>query len=166
MTDIRLHTTAEVHAIEEDASFSRADFIWGDNYSLNKTVWEQTRSFWKGDTIDVEEFGKAANARYTTSKATNRDFYFPQVEIIGAAMSFMTNVLGDAVAGTVPTRFVDEWIVLERLPADFGWSTSKRVTNGTTVGDLARRIFVASGLPPTAGSKVKRSGSMHAGVWF
>lgn len=25
-------------------------------------------------------------------------------------MAFMTSVLGDPVAGTVPTRFVDDWI--------------------------------------------------------
>jgi hypothetical protein len=73
-------------------------------------VWQQTRSFWKGDTIDVKEFGNAARARYLTSKATNPWFYYPRVTNIGAAMAFMTNVLGDPEAGTVPTVFVDEWI--------------------------------------------------------
>jgi hypothetical protein len=89
---------------------SRADYYWGDNHSFNSTVWKQTRSFWQGKTIDVQEFGNAARARYLTSKATNPTFYLPDVENIGAAMAFMTSVLGDPVAGTVPTRFVDDWI--------------------------------------------------------
>lgn len=58
----------------------------------------------------MQEFGNAARARYLTSKATNPTFYLPDVENIGAAMAFMTSVLGDPVAGTVPTRFVDDWI--------------------------------------------------------
>ncbi|KAJ4351431.1 uncharacterized protein N0V89_006773 [Didymosphaeria variabile] len=115
MTDIRLHHNESVPAIEQDASFSRADYFWGDDYSLNHTVWKQTRSFWRGNTIDVQEFGNAARARYLTSKATNPTFYFPEVENIGAAMSFMTNVLGDPEAGNVPTAFVDEWIGESRL---------------------------------------------------
>lgn len=89
---------------------SRADYYWGDDYSLNFTVWDQTRSFWQGETIDVQEFGNAARARYLTSKATNPTFYYPDVGNIATAMSFMTNVLGDAETGTVPTAFVDDWI--------------------------------------------------------
>ena len=58
----------------------------------------------------MQKFGNAANARYTTSKATNPTFYFNDITAIGMAMAFMTSVLGDAVAGTVPTKFVNDWI--------------------------------------------------------
>ncbi|KAL1592644.1 hypothetical protein SLS60_011060 [Paraconiothyrium brasiliense] len=166
MTDLRLHHNASVMAIEGDASFSRADYYWGDDYSLNHTVWKQTRSFWKGKTIDVQEFGNAARARYLTSKATNPTFYFPAAENIGVAMAFMTNVLGDAEAGTVPTAFVDEWIatVKERLPAHLGWHTSGRVTTTPTVKALADKIFAASGLEAGGDGESKRSILMHAGI--
>ncbi|KAK3209816.1 hypothetical protein GRF29_44g758836 [Pseudopithomyces chartarum] len=125
MVDIWIHHNATVNAIEGDASFS--------------TVWKQTRSFWQGKTIDVQEFGNAAQARYLTSNATNPTFYFPDVQNIGAAMAFMTSVLGDPVAGTVPTRFVDDWIVNERLPARLGWSTNEKLTDLATLGDLGAK---------------------------
>ncbi|KAF9739049.1 sterigmatocystin biosynthesis peroxidase stcC 8 [Paraphaeosphaeria minitans] len=145
MVDIRLHHTPAVDAIEGDGSFSRADFYWGDNYSLNQTIWKQTRSYWKGDTLDVQKFGNAARARYLTSKATN-PWFFMDVTKAGTAMSFMANVLGDAEAGTVPTAYVDEWIVLERLPTRWGWSTSKKPTTLESIVKLQAKIYAASGL--------------------
>jgi hypothetical protein len=146
-------------------------------------VWQQTRSFWKGDLIDAKKFGNAARARHLDSQATNPWFYYPQIQNVGAAMAFMAGVLGGAETETVPTAFVDEWIgessvfryykflvwltysstVKERLPAHLGWSTNKTSVTPATVGALAAKIFVASGLNETGTMNSRLGGPIHAG---
>lgn len=90
--------------------FSRADYYWThDSHSFNQTVFDETRSYWKGPTIDVVEAAASRIARVHTSQATNPDYAMSDLGgsfSVGETAAYII-VLGDYVSGTVQKSFVE-----------------------------------------------------------
>lgn len=63
--------------IEHDASLSRADLFFGDNWSFNQTIFDETKSHWPSPTISVRDAARALAARQKTAQAVNPKFNLP-----------------------------------------------------------------------------------------
>lgn len=86
---------------------SRQDFFFGNNHVFNETIFDQTKSFFTSETIDVQIAANARNARVQTSNSTNPTFNFDS----GARASPLESAiyigaLGNGSSGTASTSFV------------------------------------------------------------
>lgn len=110
-TTFNLDHLSRHNILEHDASLSRADFYFGnhDNHDFNQTVFDQTRSYWKGPIIDIQDAANARLARVLDSKAKNPTF---TLSALGEAFGYGESaayilVLGDRVKGQVKKAFVE-----------------------------------------------------------
>lgn len=91
-------------------NFSRADYYWtNDSHSFNQSVFDETRSYWKGPIIDIKEAAAARIARVHTSQTTNPTYSMSDLGFdfsIGETAAYIV-VIGDRVSGTVKKSFVE-----------------------------------------------------------
>jgi hypothetical protein len=65
---------------------SRADYYWHqDAFTFNKTVFDQTKSYWTAKEITIQMAANARYARVTTSNATNPTF---KLSLLGEEFGF------------------------------------------------------------------------------
>lgn len=104
LVDLRRH-----NILEHDASLSRGDYYFGNDYSFNQTIFDQTRSYWTSPRINVTQAAHARLARVHTSNATNPTFTLTSTGLkfsFGETSAYII-VLGDRVAGTVRRAWVE-----------------------------------------------------------
>lgn len=95
--------------LEHDASLSRQDAFFGDALAFNQTVFDETRSHWREETIDVPQAAAARLARVGTSNATNPTFGFTKIGMqfsLGESAAYII-VLGNATSRTVNRTVVE-----------------------------------------------------------
>lgn len=63
--------------IEHDASLSRSDIFFGDNWSFNQTIFDETKSHWPSATISMSDAAKALVARQKTAESINPEYDLP-----------------------------------------------------------------------------------------
>lgn len=63
--------------IEHDASLSRADIFFGNNWSFNQTIFDETRSCWPSATISLSDAAKALVARQKSAQSINPEYDLP-----------------------------------------------------------------------------------------
>lgn len=95
--------------LEHDASLSRVDYYFGNPQPFNQTIFDQTRSYWTSDIIDVQQAANARLARVIDSNTTNPTY---SMSDLGEAFSYGESgayiiVLGDKTSGTVSKRVVE-----------------------------------------------------------
>jgi hypothetical protein len=128
--------------LEHDASLSRVDYYFGNPQPFNQAAFDQTRSYWTGDIINLTMVANARYARVETSNNTNPTFSMSQ---LGLAFSYgesaaYVGILGDKVSGTVPKKFVEYLFENERLPFSLGWSKNNASFSQDDLRDLSTRI--------------------------
>jgi hypothetical protein len=104
LVDLRRH-----YILEHDASLSRGDYYFGNDYSFNQTVFNETKSYWTTPAIDVKQAASARLARVQTSNATNPTFTLTPTGLkfgFGETSAYII-VLGDRVSGTVRRAWVE-----------------------------------------------------------
>ncbi|KAI8626984.1 Cloroperoxidase [Xylariaceae sp. FL1651] len=124
---------------EHDGSLSRQDAYFGDWSRFNATVFNWTKAYWPGDTLDVQIVAAARASRHMRSNLTNPEY---SLSDLGSGFSLGENsallsIMGDKTAQTVPKKFIEYLFENERLPCSLGWSKPEEPI---TIDDLARTL--------------------------
>ncbi|KAL2172256.1 hypothetical protein VTG60DRAFT_6634 [Thermothelomyces hinnuleus] len=109
--------------LEHDASLSRADAYFGNVLQFNQTVFDETKTYWEGDTIDLRMAAKARLGRIKTSQATNPTYSMSELGdafTYGESAAYVV-VLGDKESRTVNRSWVEWFFEHEQLPQHLGW---------------------------------------------
>ena len=86
--------------IEHDASLSREDAYFGNDYSFNSHIWDQSKSFFKDGKTGLLPAALAIANRTADSKARNPTFVYGLQQFIlrygemGLAIQTMVRILG------------------------------------------------------------------------
>ena len=99
--------------LEHDASLSRVDHYFGDQLKFNQSIFDQTKSFFIGDKVDIEMAAKARIARIRDSQANNPEYKLSE---LGKAFSFGESIAYIIVLGDLETATVEK----ERVEFLFG----------------------------------------------
>lgn len=88
---------------------SRADAYFGDDHSFNPTVYQQTKSYFTQEIIDIPTGAKARLARMNTANITNPGFNLTSdgVDATFKETAFYLMVFGDQVKGEAPRDWVN-----------------------------------------------------------
>ncbi|KAI8587776.1 Chloroperoxidase [Geranomyces variabilis] len=125
LADARKH-----NAVEHDASLSRndADLANGDNYSFNRTLYDQMVSSANvNGAMDAWSFAQIRVARQQDSLARNPKAKLGFTEQLKshAEVGLIMNILGWQKGATeVPIQYLHAFFVEERLPFNEGWTPS------------------------------------------
>ncbi|KAI0387996.1 Chloroperoxidase [Hypomontagnella monticulosa] len=170
-TTYNLDHLSRHNVLEHDASLSRVDAYFGNQAIFNKTVFDQTRSYWKGPILDLNESVRARLARLETSNATNPTFALSDLAKsfgLGEIAAYLA-VLGDITSATAVKARIEYFFAInatehERLPTKLGW-TKPNVLSKADFTDMLQRVMNAT--EEVSGGAVKfpkRSGiaSLHA----
>ncbi|OTB03269.1 hypothetical protein M426DRAFT_263535 [Hypoxylon sp. CI-4A] len=125
------------NVLEHDASMSRSDAFFGNNHVFNESIFEETKAYWTGPTLDANMLANGKIARQVNSKAFNPDYTFTSAtelrslgEVSGPIIAF-----GDIQAATVDRSLVEYFFENERFPTELGWQRQSEVV---TVDDFLR----------------------------
>jgi len=109
--------------LEHDASLSRTDFYFGNTLQFNQTIYEETKSYWTEEIIDIKTAARARLGRIKTSQATNPTYAMSELGdafTYGESAAYVV-VLGDKISGTVKRSWVEWFFEHEQLPQHLGW---------------------------------------------
>ncbi|KAK0707301.1 Chloroperoxidase [Lasiosphaeris hirsuta] len=129
--------------IEHDASLSRADAVFGDNSSLNLTIWGETKLYFEGDTISVAEAAKARTARIRSATAINPQFSLQEGDQQSSLFetAFYLIVFGNGTEAK--TSWVNILFQQERLPYAEGYAPAATPIVIETLLDVAGKVAAA-----------------------
>ncbi|KAL2163777.1 hypothetical protein VTH06DRAFT_5836 [Thermothelomyces fergusii] len=109
--------------LEHDASLSRADAYFGNVLQFNQTVFDETKTYWDGDVIDLRMAARARLGRIKTSQATNPTYSMSELGdafTYGESAAYVV-VLGDKESRTAKRSWVEWFFEHEQLPQHLGW---------------------------------------------
>ncbi|KEY69778.1 hypothetical protein S7711_03757 [Stachybotrys chartarum IBT 7711] len=96
------------NVLEHDASLSRSDAFFGNNFVFNQTVFDETLVYWTQPTIDAVQLANSKIAAQVKSRAFNPNYSFTAAteqfslgEVAAPIVAF-----GDAAYQTVPRDLV------------------------------------------------------------
>ncbi|KAK2614984.1 hypothetical protein N8I77_001764 [Diaporthe amygdali] len=118
LSDLNKH-----NLIEHDASLSRADIFFGDNWSFNQTIFDETKSYWPSTTISLSDAAKALVARQKSAESINPDYNLPldgHTNSLGQTAMYL-GLFGDYDDGNANRSWVEYFFENERLPFELGW---------------------------------------------
>jgi len=143
----------------------RADFdVTGDSVTFNKTVYDETRSYWS-DIITLQQAADARAARYNTSQSTNPKYSMTDLAndfSAGESAAYLM-ILGNITTRTVPKKFVEYLFENERLPAEIGWKRSDHVFTRPDLDKVIDLIYNATGATGEALRRMRSARDIHAG---
>ncbi|KAF4549128.1 Sterigmatocystin biosynthesis peroxidase stcC-like protein 2 [Elsinoe fawcettii] len=150
MVHLRRH-----NVVEHDASMSRQDSYFGNNFDFNQTIFDQTRAFWINDTLNRQQLANSKLYRQLQSKAYNPTYVFNEktegFSLGEHAAPFIA--FGDIDKITARKDWVEYFFMNERLPYSLGWT--KRDTKATFAdfqrinGEIAKAASLMTGSPST-----------------
>ncbi|KAI1379540.1 Chloroperoxidase [Hypoxylon crocopeplum] len=145
-TTYSLHNLGRHNVLEHDASLSRSDAYFADPSPFNQTVFDQTRSYWKGPIVDLKESARARVARLETSNATNPTFSLSDLgKTFGLGeIAAYTAVFGDISAGTTIKAPLEYFFKHERLPVKLGWKKPGVLLTQTEFTTMLQRVVNAT----------------------
>ncbi|KAL3425447.1 hypothetical protein PVAG01_02238 [Phlyctema vagabunda] len=136
------------NVLEHDASLSRADAFDGNNHVFNQTVFDESRSYWVGDVLNIDMFVNSKLARQITSRAFNPNYTFTatteqfSLGEVGAPIT----VFGDFASATVKRDLVEYFFENERLPTELGWTKKEAQVNVEDVLRISQLLTNSSTL--------------------
>lgn len=130
--------------IEHDASISREDAYFGNDYSFNARNFKQYTDFFKGKTTtDLKTITDAKHARYNDSLTRNPTLTYGLRETIFSygENAIYVQVLSDPVSGVARLDYMKELFVNERLPVDLGWRPSAAPITLPSLGQMVLELY-------------------------
>ncbi|GJC87646.1 putative sterigmatocystin biosynthesis peroxidase stcC [Colletotrichum liriopes] len=140
LSDLNKH-----NLIEHDASLSRADIYFGDNWSFNQTIFDETKSYWPSATISISDAAKALVARQKSAEKVNPEFNLPldgHTNSLGQTAMYL-GLFGDYDDGNANRSWVEYFFENERLPFELGWQRRSDDDKIPATGILALTTKVA-----------------------
>ncbi|KAK3349058.1 Chloroperoxidase [Lasiosphaeria hispida] len=122
-TAFSLNDLGNHNVLEHDASLSRSDAFFGNVLTFNQSIFDETRTFWTDETLDIQMAANARVGRIKTSRATNPTY---ELSELGTAFTFGESVayiilIGDKHSGTANRSWVEYFFEHEQLPLHLGW---------------------------------------------
>ena len=133
--------------IEHDASLSREDAYFGNDYSFNSGIWDQTRSFFKNGKTALLPAALAIADRTADSKERNPEFvYGPQQFILryGEMTLAIETMGGSDLTGVARLDWVNQLFAQEKLPYNLGWRPRAEPITLPSIGQMIVEIFAVS----------------------
>jgi hypothetical protein len=133
--------------IEHDASLSRKDAYFGNDYSFNAGIWNQTKSFFKNGKTALLPAALALANRTADSKETNPEFVYGLREFVqryGEMSIFIQAMGGDDVTGVTRLDWVNQLFTQEKLPYNLGWRPRAEPITIPSLGQMVFEIFSIS----------------------
>ncbi|KAF2221152.1 Chloroperoxidase [Elsinoe ampelina] len=121
--------------LEHDASLSRRDAYFGNNFKFDAGIYRQTKRYFTKPVLDRFHLANARMSRMLDSKAFNPTYTFTNVtegfsvgELLAPVVAF-----GDKRAVTTPRNLVNYFFENEKLPLELGW---RRVNESVGLPDI------------------------------
>jgi hypothetical protein len=127
---------------------SRSDAYFGNNHVFNQTVFDITKVYWTGSTLNANMLANGKLAQQVLSKAFNPNYTFTATTenfSLGEVAAPII-IFGDMNAGTVDRAMVEYFFQNERLPTSLGWSKQANVIQLTDVMAMSQLIASATSL--------------------
>ncbi|OQN99267.1 hypothetical protein B0A48_15116 [Cryoendolithus antarcticus] len=133
--------------IEHDASLSREDAYFGNDYSFNQKIWNMVLTVYKGKTTtDIPTAAKVLSARTQDEQKRDPQFTYGLREFIfryGETALYL-QTMSDPVSGVARLDFIRELFEKERLPVDLGWRPSTLPITLASLGVMVNNLFAAN----------------------
>ena len=133
--------------IEHDASLSREDAYFGNNYAFNNGIWSQTKSFFKNGKTALLPAALALANRTADSKARNPEFVYGLREFVqryGEMSLAIQSMGGDDLTGVTRFDWVNQMFTQERLPYNLGWRPRAEPITVPSLGQMVSELFIVS----------------------
>ncbi|KAM0703604.1 hypothetical protein Q7P35_009543 [Cladosporium inversicolor] len=133
--------------IEHDASLSREDAYFGNDYSFNSGIWNQTRSFFKNGKTALLPAALAIANRTADSKKRNPEFVYGLQQFIlryGEMTLAIETMGGGDLTGVARLDWVNQLFTQEKLPYNLGWRPRAEPITLPSIGQMIVEIFAVS----------------------
>lgn len=132
-------------SIEHDASLSRQDAYFGNDYSFYQPNFDMVLSYYQGMShTNISQASKAKYSRVMDSLKRNPQvIYGPREFILSygeTALYLSTMADGDSLSGSAPLTYVKSLFENETLPYNLGWRPSSVPITFATLGELVFRL--------------------------
>ncbi|KAG8628359.1 hypothetical protein KVT40_004232 [Elsinoe batatas] len=148
------------NVIEHDASLSRQDAYFGNNFDFNETIFEGSKAFWVTDLIDRQQMANSRLYRQVLSKAYNPTYLFDAktegLSLGEGASAFLA--FGDLDNITVRKDWTEYLFRNERLPYSLGWTKRESQANLTDFNRMRAEIAKSANLMTGQPKKVTAPG--------
>ncbi|KAJ7921464.1 Cloroperoxidase [Mycena leptocephala] len=139
---LRLH-----NLVEHDASISRNDDALGDNLHFNETIFANLANANPGvDYYNATSAAHVQDERLAISLRTNPNVTDTPKEVAlrTRESALYLSVMGNALTGIAPKKFVQIFFREERLPIAEGWKRSNTTITADTMNPIQNMIFFVS----------------------
>lgn len=144
--------------IEHDASLSREDAFFGNDYSFNDGIWQQTVSFFAASpTTAILPAAKAISNRTMDSLERNPEVVYGPRELIlryGETGLYLQTMGGDDITGVTQVDYVRSLFEQEKLPFNLGWRPRAEPITLLSLGQMVVELFLANPQAPEEGFTV------------
>lgn len=143
--------------IEHDASISRADAYFGNDYSFNNRSYDQYfDSFGDATTSSLKSIANAKSIRRNDSLNNNPTFTYSFREFI---LSYGENglwvqTLSDPFSGVAKLDYAHMFFTEEKFPYELGWRPSTLPINLPSLGQMLFELFTMEPDPLVEGANV------------
>jgi hypothetical protein len=133
--------------IEHDASLSREDAYFGNDYSFNSHIWDQSKSFFKNGKTALLPAAKAIANRTADSRERNPTFTYGLQQFVlrygemGLAIQTMG---GDDLTGVARLDWVNQLFTQEKLPYNLGWRPRAEPITLPSLGQMIVELAAVS----------------------
>ncbi|KAB8236469.1 peroxidase family protein [Aspergillus alliaceus] len=153
--------------LEHDASLSRTDAYFGNNYVFNDTIFEETKKYWTGPILDANMLANSKVARQIESKAFNPTYTFTSTmeqfslgEVAAPIIAF-----GDMQHGKVNRSLVEYFFKNERFPTELGWKRREKIVGQSDIMGVTQMIANATNLiTPANRARAESRRDLHSGL--
>jgi hypothetical protein len=153
--------------IEHDASLSRQDAYFGNDYAFDQGVFNQVLAYYEGmEETSIPVASKARYHRVETARASNPEFIYGvrQLVLSTGETALYLSTMGDPTTGVAPVKYVKSLfgesailkppaffcrrltngIEKERLPYELGWTPPTGETNLPSLGAMIAKLELAN----------------------
>lgn len=133
--------------IEHDASLSRNDAYFGNDYSFNQGIFDEVLDYYDGATIaTIPAASLARYHRVTAQRASNPTFiYGPRQLVLSyGETALYLSTMGNPITADAPVAYIKTFFENERLPYELGWSPPVLETNLVTLGAMVSQLQLAN----------------------
>ncbi|CAG8984234.1 hypothetical protein HYALB_00004217 [Hymenoscyphus albidus] len=137
--------------LEHDASLSRPDDFHNPSDVFDPVIFNETKSYWTGEIIDLEAAATSRHARAETSVATNPGFMLSNIAMgfaYGEVAAYLM-VFGKDEDGRKAGQARKDWVTYlfeqEKLPTELGWITPNPAISNLELCQMTQNVFRTTG---------------------
>merc|ERR1712070_645045 len=133
--------------IEHDASLSRRDAFFGNDYSFYQPNWDMVLKYYQGKTeTDIKSASAAQRNRVATSRAINPEVVYGPREFVLAngETALYLQTMADPFSGRAKLDYVRMLFEQEKLPYELGWRPSTVPISLVTLGQMVLELSAAA----------------------